>query len=218
MAEPDRAHDAEVLRPQHAARLEQRRAGDDVLAAPADVLARRDGATIATMPSGASGAPLLDELGREHGVAAGRHRRAGHDAHGLAARDASARTGDAGQRVADDRQRDAVVRRRAFRAIRDDGVAVHRGAIEAGHVDVADDGRGEHAARGGAQRDVFGVERMQLRVEPRQRRLHRVAPREALHADVVVRRDLISVTSRDSERRAQNADTASRTRCLHSAF
>ena len=66
-------------------------------------------------------------------------------------------------------------------------VAVHRGAIEAWYIDGADDGRGEHATGGFAQRHVFSVELMQLRVEPRQRRLHRVAPREALHAHVVRR-------------------------------
>ncbi len=38
--EADRAHDADVLRPQHTAGLEQRRAANDVLAALADVLLR----------------------------------------------------------------------------------------------------------------------------------------------------------------------------------
>ena len=60
----------------------------------------------------------------------------------------------------------AVVRSRAFGGVRDHGVAVHRRAIESGDVDVADDGGGEDAARGVAQRHVFGVERAQLRVEP----------------------------------------------------
>ena len=80
---------------------------------------------------------------------------------------------------------DAVVRRRAFGGIGHDGVAVHRRAVEAGDVHVADDGRGEHTAGGRAQRNAFGVERMQLRVEPRQRFRHRMAAREAVHPDVV---------------------------------
>ena len=58
-------------------------------------------------------------------------------------------------------------------------------AIEARYVHVADDGAREHAAGGCVQGNVFGVEEMELCVEPRQRRFHGVAPREALHSNVV---------------------------------
>ena len=128
-------------------RLEQRRAADDVFAAPADVLARRDRRQRARCD--VAGCGLHRHFGRQHGVGARRHRRAGHDAHGLAWLDGAVERA-AGQRVADDGQRQAAVGSRAFRAVGHDRVAVHRRAIESRHVHVADDRARQHAARGDA--------------------------------------------------------------------
>ena len=124
------------------------------------------------------------EFGRQHGVGAARHRRAGHDAHRLARRDTVPSNGTAGHRVADDGQRQPAVGARAVGARGHHRVAVHRRAIEARHVHVADDRRRQHAARRLGKRHVLGGERPQLRVEPRQRRGDGVPPREAAHADV----------------------------------
>ena len=82
VGESDRAHHAKVLRPQRAADLEQRCAAHDVLAALANVLAGRN-----VGRRGNDVAIPFDGLGRQDRVAAGRHWRAGHDAHGLAARE-----------------------------------------------------------------------------------------------------------------------------------
>ncbi len=90
-----------------------------------------------------------------------------------------------GHRIADDGQRHPAVGRRAFRTVGDHRVAVHRRAIEARHVDAADDGTGEHAARGNAERDVFGGQRVQLRIQPVERGLNGVALRETAHPHVV---------------------------------
>jgi hypothetical protein len=128
----------------------------------------------------------LGPLGRQHGVGASRDRCPGHDADGLPARDASLEW-RARQRVADDPQRGPGVRRGAFRVIRHHRVPVHRRAIETGDVEVGHDRRRQHAPVRRLERHLFGYERPQLRVEPRQRLAHRVAVREAPHADVVRR-------------------------------
>ncbi len=65
------------------------------------------------------------------------------------------------------------------------GVAVHRRAIESGDVDVADDGRCQHAARRIAQRHVLGIECAQLRVKPFDRLGDRVPSAEPVHAHVL---------------------------------
>ena len=65
-----------------------------------------------------------------------------------------------GHRITDDLQCDPVVRRRPLRRVRDDGVAVHGGAIEPGHVDIADHFGREHTSSGITERDVLVVEWM----------------------------------------------------------
>ena len=140
VAEADRAHHAEILRTQDPSRLEHRGAGDDVLAATADVLARRDRGYRCDSLRGRdrieslAASTSFGELGREHGVTASGHRRARHDAHRFAARDRSSE-GRSGQRVADDGQRNPVVGVAPSVRLGDDGVAVHRRAVESGNVD-----------------------------------------------------------------------------------
>ncbi len=93
------AEDAEVLRPQHAAGLEEGRASHDVFATPADVLARRDRrrrglTTVVLTTSAGFRRPYLGrfsrtfdihEFCRQHRIGARRDRRARHHAHGFPA-------------------------------------------------------------------------------------------------------------------------------------
>ena len=80
--------------------------------------------------------------------------------------------------------------------------------------------RGEHAARGRAQRNVFGVERDAAA----RRATSSAACTVCRRAKPCMRTscgtwDLMSVTNGNSECRIQNADTADpRSHCLHSAF
>ena len=126
----------------------------------------------------------FDPLGRDDGVTAIGHGRTRHDTDRFATTHAPAERRPR-QRVANHLQWDPVICRGALGAIRNDGVAVHRGAVESWDVQVADDCGSEHAACGIAEVHVFGSELMELCVQPLERRRHSVASREALHADVV---------------------------------
>ena len=126
----------------------------------------------------------LHEFRRQNRVRALGHRCARHDSNRFARMDHSIERA-ARHGVADHRHRQAAVRTRPFRARRDDGEAVHRGALEAGHLHVAGDRSREHAARGHAQRHGFGAQGLELRVEPLQRLRDCVALRKPAHAHVI---------------------------------
>src|SRR5262245_47123004 len=102
-------------------------------------------------------AAALHDFSRKHGVTAGGHWRPGHDADGFAARHASVE-GRARQRVADDLQWNPVVWRRTVGGIRNDGVAIHRGAVESRDIDRAGEWPEVDAANGLAARNDFRVE------------------------------------------------------------
>ena len=82
------------------------------------------------------------------------HRRAGHDARGLAGADLDARDVVAGGDVRDDVELDRRVSRRAGEVGGAHGEAVHRGVVERRDVDVAARVLGEHAAERVEQRDL----------------------------------------------------------------
>ncbi len=100
--------------------------------------------------------PAFGPLGGQDGVGAARHRRAGHHANRFT-RGGDALEREAGHRLTDDGQMHAVVWARAFGAVGRDRVSIHRGAIEARHVDVGYDRGREDASGGASQRDVFSL-------------------------------------------------------------
>ena len=88
---------------------------------------------------------------RDHGVAAGRHHAAGHDAHAFAGAGTSVGR-PAGVDGGDDFQRGRAVGAQVGAAQR---VAVHRRIVVRRHVDRRDDVGRQHAVQRGAQRDFF---------------------------------------------------------------
>jgi hypothetical protein len=82
----------------------------------------------------------FDKLRGQYRVASRRHRRAGHDAHGIVAGYRSCE-GDTRKRIADHPEGNSVVRRGPFGGLCHDGVSVHRRAIETRDVHVADNRR-----------------------------------------------------------------------------
>ena len=181
-AHADRAEDADILRAQHAAGLEQRscrgrcprRAGPTFL--PGDTASRRDDRRCRPRrrPTNSAGSTASAPCG----IGSARH-----DAHRLARRHRAVER-PARHRVADDGERQPAVGRsrppcwrrppRSRPSSRDRIPARRR----------ADDGLRQHAPRRLGQRYAFGAERLQLRVEPRERGRHRVPVREAAHANV----------------------------------
>src|SRR5262249_18705964 len=133
---------------------------------------------------GAANALLrLDPFGREHRVSSPGHWRTGHNADSLArGNDPVKRM--SGHRISNDGQRQLIVSGCAFRAIGSHSVAIHRRAVEAWHVDVADDRRCEYPARGAPQWHDLRRQRLQLCVKPFEGGSNSVTLREATHPHV----------------------------------
>ena len=180
----DGAENTNILRSQLPSRLEQRRAAHDIFATPTDMLSRGHRGQRGDRERMRVAGLSIDPFGRQDGVGAARHRRAGHDADGLSGGNGTAKRTPR-HRLADDAERQPVVRARPFRADSHHGVAVHRRAIEPGHVDGADDGCREHAARRIPQRHALGAERLELRIQPGESGVDRVPVREAAHPHIV---------------------------------
>ncbi|HEY2163548.1 MAG TPA: hypothetical protein VGH04_06150, partial [Gemmatimonadaceae bacterium] len=119
----DRAEDAEILSAQHSPSLEQGRSTNNVLAAFAYMLPRRDGGQGADAIADVSFGPF----GGKDGVGAARHRCPGHHPNGFTP-GGSALERKARHSLADDSQMHAIVWVRAFGAVGRDRVPVHRGA------------------------------------------------------------------------------------------
>ena len=117
---------------------------------------------------------------------------AGHDSNALADTDRTLK-GTSWQRVSDHDQWKAVIGGRPFGAFSDDGVAVHRGAVESGHVHLAHDGGGQHAACGHPQGQDLSARRPQLRVKPGEGGFNRMSVREATHPHIVYRSPVVVV-------------------------
>ena len=107
-----------------------------------------------------------------------RHRRAGHDAHGLA-RARPCRSGHSPARTSPTTSQDGAGRRRVGRPQRE---AVHRRAVERGQRPVGTDVFGEHAAEGVLEGDVLVRQRPRFAEHDRERLV------ESHHPQIVGRR------------------------------
>jgi len=77
------------------------------------------------------------------------------------------------------------MRRRSFSARSGDGVSVHHGTVKTRYVQVRGDGIGQHTAGRSLQRHELAIQRLpQLRVEPGEGGIDRVAMREATHPHI----------------------------------
>ncbi|CAM2158131.1 hypothetical protein PT2222_40130 [Paraburkholderia tropica] len=152
--ETQRGQQADVGGAELAARAQRHAATREVFAPAAAVRAGRAGARAEADRRGFAGLVERHALLRHDGVAAGGHRRAGHDAHARAARHV-AEVGMPRERLAGDRQRERAVLcgLRERRAV--ERVTVHRRVVVRGHVDRRDHIDGQHARERFAQRHAF---------------------------------------------------------------
>ena len=159
--DPLRAQDAEVLRPEPAAGLEEEVAGLHVLAPAADVLAGRDRLDDLDRLGAGDRARQLDG---GDGVGPRRDWGPGGDLDRLARPDLPAER-PRGPRSPDDLEPGRAVPAGAEGLLAPERVAVHRRAIKGRHVPTRDDHDRQDATLGASERDREGVEGRDVRVD-----------------------------------------------------
>ena len=122
-------------------------------------------------------------FGRHDRIELIRHRSARHDAyrcihrHGIAERLAR-------HRLAEHGKGEGIVFARPGGLGAAQRVAVHRRAIEPGHVERRDDVGGQDSTRGVLRRNALGVEQRAVSSDPLEDRRHLASAREAVHSHV----------------------------------